>query len=207
MSLLSDLGLVSSSNSKTATIFQQILGDFLSISARGLRDYVRQCWDAYRHTHPREDVGTNGKFFELCIATLLVRQRIVPFYMQARMAFVPNIEYDFILYSGDAGPICVSTKTTLRERYKQADLEAVALKYVHRRAKSYLVNISERENRNLQTKIAHGELMGIDESIYAFSDQFDEFVARLSTHPLGIAPEVKVVQSKVIVTGRSVKGA
>jgi hypothetical protein len=81
----------------------------------------------------------------------------------------------------------LSTKTTLRERYKQADLEAFALKNVHRRAKSYLVNISEDENRNLQQKIVTGDMMGLDVSIFAFSScGFDSFIAGLIGRSLSL---------------------
>jgi hypothetical protein len=179
MGMLSEIGLVRSESSKTGRIFEQIIGNFLRISASSSHGYVQMCWQKYQETHAQEDVGTNGKFFELCIATLLVRQDILPFYMQAKIAFVPNIDYDFIMYTLDSGPICISTKTTLRERYKQADLEAVALKYVHRKAKSYLINISEVENRSLQHKIENGGVMGLDGSIYAFSIEFDKFIAQL----------------------------
>lgn len=124
--------------------------------------------------------------------------------MQAKIAFVPNIEYDFILYTKDAGPLCLSTKTSLRERYKQADLEAFALKNVHRRAKRYLVNISEDENRTLQKKIIVGDMMGLDGSIFAFGSEFDSFIAELKARPLSIAPEVKVIASETVITGERI---
>jgi hypothetical protein len=163
MGILSDLGVVRSEASKAGRICEELIPDFFhvpGIPSDNASLYIERCWSEYQRAHPSEDVGTNGKFFELCIATLLVREDILPVYLQAQVAFVPNIEYDFILYTADRGPICSSTKTTLRERYKQADLEAVALKYVHRRAESYLVNLSEDENRSLKNKIAQGGLMG-----------------------------------------------
>jgi hypothetical protein len=207
MGILADLGLVRSAASKTGRIFEELIPDFFrvpEISPDNPSTYIRKCWSEYQRAHPSEDVGTNGKFFELCIATMLVREDILPMYLQAEVAFVPNIEYDFIFYTADRGPICISTKTTLRERYKQADLEAVALKYVHRRAESYLVNLSEDENRNLQQKIAQGGLIGLDDSLYALGDEFNRFIQRLKKRTFIIAPEVKVITAQAIITRETV---
>jgi hypothetical protein len=49
-------------------------------------------------------------------------------------------------------PICISAKTSLRERYKQADFEAIALKYVHRKALSFLVTLEENEAKSVKAK-------------------------------------------------------
>jgi len=205
VSIIADLGIVKSECLKTARIFEELIGDFFQTPDRGPSAYMRESWHRYVELHPHEDVGTNGKFFELCLATLLVREGIIPFYMQARVAFVPNISYDFILYTRDSGPVCISAKTTLRERYKQADLEAVALKYVHRRAKSFLINISEAENRKLQQKIQNGDVMGLDGSVFAFGSEFDVFMRGLSKRPLMIAPEVRVIQSDTVITREVVR--
>lgn len=205
--MLADIGLVQSNKGKTGIIFEELMPDFLhrSESDESPKAYIGRCWKRYQKTHPDEDVGTNGKFFELCIATLLLREGILPVYIQAQVAFVPNVEYDFILYTSDRGPVCISTKTTLRERYKQADLEAVALKYVHRRAECYLVNISQDENQSLKTKISQGGVIGLDDTYYAFGDEFDGFVSRLKRKPLVLAPEVKVVTSQALITQDSLR--
>jgi hypothetical protein len=202
--ILADLGIIRGHTLKTARIFEELVGDFFKTPASGASDYVRRCWREYLEHHPHEDVGTNGKFFELCLATLFVREGIIPFYVQARIAFVPNIVYDLILYTQDSGPVCISAKTTLRERYKQADLEALALKHVHRRAKSYLINISESENLKLQQKIKNGDVMGLDGSIFAFGAELDKFIVSLKKRPLAIAPEVRVIQSDTIITKEAV---
>jgi hypothetical protein len=204
MGMLVEIGLIKSESLKTGRIFESLFPDFLRSPEERPSVYLASCWSMYQRTHPHENVGTNGKYFELCIATLLVRESIVPFYMQATVAFVPNVNYDFILYTADRGPLCISAKTTLRERWKQADLEAVALKYVHRRAQSYLVNISEDESRNLQQKILRGGVIGLDASIYALSEEFDDFIESLKRKSLILSPEVKVIESESIITSESI---
>lgn len=74
----------------------------------------------------------------------------------------------------------MSLKTSLRERYKQADLEAVALKYVHRKALNYLITLGSDEAENVKRKAANGELLGINKVICADSIEFDVLLNELS---------------------------
>ncbi len=53
---------------------------------------------------------------------------------------------DIVLFKEEKrSPIGISIKTSLRERYKQADLKAVALKYVHRNAENCLISLQSSE--------------------------------------------------------------
>ena len=91
--------------------------------------------------------------FEYILATLFVREGILPLYLSAKVAFVPNVIYDLMLFTSERGPICLSAKTSLRERYKQADLESIALKYVHRKALSFLLTLEENEAKSVKKKL------------------------------------------------------
>src|SRR5690606_36002095 len=149
MGILRDLNLVRGELNLASKIFEDLLPSFMDIDYQTPNEYVAKYWNEYLGVRddliPNEQTrrGVNGKIFEYILATLLIRERIFPIFMNAKVAFVPNINYDLLLYSSDQGPICISAKTSFRERYKQADLEAIALKYVHRKSKSYLVTLSE----------------------------------------------------------------
>src|SRR2546421_9618463 len=95
----------------------------------------------------------NGAIFEYLIMVCLYSKGILPFYIQAKISFVPNATYDIVLYSSANFPITLSIKTSLRERYKQADLEGLALKNVHRRVKNYLITLSAKEYEGVRKKI------------------------------------------------------
>src|SRR5690606_39014649 len=144
--------------------------------------------------------GVNGKIFEYILATLLIRERIFPIFMNAKVAFVPNINYDLLLYSSDQGPICISAKTSFRERYKQADLEAIALKYVHRKSKSYLVTLSELDANMVNAKQKNGDVIGLDKAVYALDHNFNQLIEEIKEFNLGNAPAILVVESNQIVT-------
>ena len=139
----------------------------------------------------------NGAFFEHIIYTLLYRENILPFYTQVKVAFVPNIEFDTILYS-KSSPICLSLKTSLRERYKQADLEAIALKYVHRKAQSYLLTLSSSEALLIKNKIEDGQVIGLDNVIDCNSDEIDDLIKKLKKKVFTESETVEVLQGNLI---------
>ncbi len=115
------------------------------------------------------------------------------------MAFVPNVKYDIILYTQEQYPISLSLKTSLRERYKQADLEAVALKYVHRKAKCYLVSLDENEVREVKNKIENGSVLGLDAAICATSDEFNNFIADLRAKQYIKPEKIEIITAENVI--------
>lgn len=105
-----------------------------------------------------------------------------------------------MFYTAERGPICWSVKTSLRERYKQADLESIALKYVHRKALSYLITLSEKEANSVKTKIKTGDVIGLDNVVVATKPEFDDLVAELKAFDFQELPTVKVIESTQVVT-------
>jgi hypothetical protein len=201
--MLKHLGIVVGDNTKAGNIFEQIIPDFWSITYQTPSDYVSQCWSKYQAS-PNTNNNLNGKIFEYILATLCVREGILPLYLSAKVAFVPNVIYDLMFYSSERGPICWSVKTSLRERYKQADLESIALKYVHRKALSYLITLEENEARSVKNKIKTGDVIGLDDVIVATSSEFDTLVTALKKYQFEKPPTVEVITSSQIITKEKV---
>lgn len=166
-------------------------------------EYVKFYWDKYQASEDKKN-SIGGGFFEFIIYTLLYREGILPFYTQAKVAFVPNIEFDTILYSKER-PVCLSLKTSLRERYKQADLEAIALKYVHRKAQSYLLTLDSKEAKTTKAKIPAGLLIGLDDVIDCNTEQIDILFAQLKKMSFCESTKIDVVTGN-LVKGSSVSG-
>jgi hypothetical protein len=199
MSVLNTLGITVGSNNKADLVFEQLFPSFLEVEYNKPSEYIQKYWEAYQK-HPETNNNLNGKIFEYVLATLFVREDILPLYMSAKVAFVPNVIYDLMLYTAERGPICLSAKTSLRERYKQADLEAIALKYVHRKALSYLLTLEENEAKSVKAKIKSGDVIGLDDVIVATQPEFDELIASLKGFELSEPPTVKVIESSQVVT-------
>lgn len=202
--MLKELGIVIGNDTKAGNIFEELFSDFMEIEYSSPSQYIRLFWDKYE-AYQQRNSNLNGKMFEYILASLCIREDILPIYMSAKVAFVPNVVYDLMFYSSERGPICWSVKTSLRERYKQADLESIALKYVHRKALSYLITLNETEARSVKDKIRTGDVIGLDNVIVATQPEFDELVKDLKTFEFEEPPTVKVIQSNQVVTIDKVK--
>ncbi len=189
--------IVKGKGTKALDIFSRIVPDFRTMHSFGASEYVKVLWSRYIENY-NEDNSINGKLFEYIVVSLLINRNILPLYVQAKVAFVPNVDFDLLLYT-DEKPIALSAKTSLRERYKQADLEAIALKYVHRKAECYLITMSEKENDNINKKIKNGDLIGLDRCYYAGSSDFDALIAYFEQLPLKRAGSIEIVTASSVV--------
>lgn len=199
MGALKDNGIVARSTSKMVSVFEGLFPGrtFIDVQYDSPKDYISTFWLEFKRQYPDASVSLNGKIFELIIYTLLYREGIRPFYTQAKVAFVPNVEFDTILFN-NSQPVNLSLKTSLRERYKQADLEAVALKYVHRRAKSYLLTLSREEASGVAEKINQGAVIGLDAVIDCNSDDINSLIAELKHNQYIESVKIDVVTGFVI---------
>ncbi len=198
-SYLQDFGIVSTSGGKAAKVFERLFPDIFAIECRCPSEYVNYCWDKYQ-ARAETSNALNGYIFEYILATVLIRRKLLPLYMQARAAFVPNVDYDLLLYTDRLGPVALSAKTSLRERYKQADLEAIALKYVHPNAKMYLVTLNSNDVTSVMKEIEDGSLTGIDSVVAATTTDFDDLVNKLQELRFTKAPTVPMIEAQSVVS-------
>lgn len=204
--MLKKLGIVKSKTKGYHVFMEHIAPDFMS-NTMGPSEYVRHCWNNYENSGVERNNSLNGTIFELIIATLFVKEGILPLHLQAQVAFVPNVNFDAVLYTHETGPIGLSLKTSLRERYKQADLEAVALKYVHRKAENYLLTMDREEAESVSRKIATGAVLGLDKAVLASSDEFDLFVNNLKSKTFISPGSVEIITASRIITEQIIADA
>jgi len=204
MNKLNQLGITIGINNKAEVVFDSLFPSFLEVKYKQPSDYIKTYWSQYEK-HPERNNNLNGKIFEYILATLFARENILPLYISAKVAFVPNVIYDLMFYTTERGPICISAKTSLIERYKQADLEAIALKYVHRKALSYLVTLEEKEAKSVKEKIKSGDVIGLDNVVVATNNEFNLLIDELKTYKFSEPPTVKVIESNQIITSEKMK--
>lgn len=211
MSLLTDIGLVSTEN-MSSQVFENLFGEtpFFKIEYDKPSEYVKKYWDAFNKL-PKGNNNLGGKFFELVIETIFLREGLMPLFSQANVAFVPNVDFDILLYRitdlQERIPISISVKTSLRERYKQADLEGFALKNVHRKAKCYLLTMDEDEAKRVNRKILSGDVAGLDRVFVCSSEEFNEFIASLKENTYVESDTRKIITSTFEVTKDSYMNA
>lgn len=200
---LKELGIVGS-QTKAATIFEELVPDFRAIDYKNPSEYVSIIWDNYKAYSPYNK-NLNGKYFEYILATLFIREEILPIYLNVKVAFVPNVLFDLMFYTNERGPICISAKTSLRERYKQADLETMALKQVHRRALGYLVTLDSNEARRVKEGIEKGDVIALDDILLATAPEFDNLIKFLKEFETIPPPTVEVITSSFAIHEDAIK--
>lgn len=148
--------------------------------------------DEYVANYPNNP-PINGKVFEYCVIECLIQMNITPFYYQAFMSFIPNVNFDIVCYN-EVSPVVLSCKVSLRERWKQADLEGLAIKQVYRRAKVHLITAAEDEQNNLQEKIESGNVNGLDSCVLAQGVDFDNLLFDLEKQIFIVATKINPIQ-------------
>ena len=201
--LLKKLGIVKSKTKGYKVFMNYIAPDFLNNTMKP-SEYVKFCWKQYENSEIERNNALNGTIFEIIIATLFVKENIVPLHLQAQVAFVPNVNFDAILYTNETGPIGLSLKTSLRERYKQADLEAIALKYVHRKAENYLLTMDINEANSVSDKIKNGDVLGLNQAILATSEEFDDFINKLKKRTFISPGSIEIIKASSTITAADV---
>jgi hypothetical protein len=184
----------STSSSASAKLLLDIQPNLQSIDIEKPSKYVEFIWQKAENDK-RLTRDVRGKFFELLIASALIKNQVLPFFWQAQLEFVPLANFDLVVYTIEHGPIVLSLKTSIRERYKQAEFEAQAMKDVHRRAKNFLVTIETEEAISLRSKIDLGVLTGIDEVVVANEDSFDKLITFLKSLTIVDTPVFSAVRN------------
>ena len=195
MGELANQGIAKKETTSTLLFDSLITGEtFMSVKYKSPQEYIYQYWQALQKAN---QPNLHGNVFEYIIYSLLYRENIRPFYTQAKVAFVPNVNFDALLYNRSA-PISLSLKTSLRERYKQADLEAVALRYIYRRSKSYLLTMDTKEANVQKAKILSGDIMGLDAIIDCNTEDINQLIAELKKAQFTTSIKIDAVEGNLI---------
>jgi hypothetical protein len=171
--------------------------------------FMKAAWERYERYRSvlacaegkrEQDYGSlNGSVFQALVERALLASGIQPIYSQAEMAFIAVAIYDIIVYTEECGPVNLSLKTTIRERWKQADLEGSALKNVHKRAKVYVVNNSP--NETLVRQAALHNCIAIDRFVICTDVGFDELIEQIRGWKPKSAPTMPLVRHCNFVLG------
>jgi hypothetical protein len=148
---------------------------------------------AARGKSPQSIASMGGRWLEWAVLIALKQNNLTPAYWQARLAGAPN-DNDVLLWSKEHGPIVLSCKTSLRERYKQADLEALALRAKFPNAKAFLITLDSDKLHVARTrkKIQTGEVIAL-QAIYDETN-IDDLFAFLKTQTL-LRPDPALLRS------------
>ena len=194
-----DLGLVSSSG-QASELLSRFVPDLESVDTVPSK-FVSNTWTAINKPNQLSN-GLRGSVLELLVGLSLVRAGITPFFRQAEITYVNNAKFDFLLWEQGWNPISLSVKTSLRERYKQAELEAGALQNVHRRSENYLITLEAKEVATRRRKLEKAtEFSNLHRLILADTAEFDELISQLAQKVFAKPKDINPMGNNLIVAG------
>lgn len=159
-------------------------------------EFIKYTWNCFKDEY-KSNNSVNGKVFENLVVYILAYEGIEHIYEQAEVAFVPNAIFDIVLYHPKE-TYTLSLKTTLRERWKQADLEAYAIKNVLKDSKSYVITLSANEVKARRKKYKAGEdfYNGLDGFVLADTEEFDILVDALKEISFIPSEKISIIQKE-----------
>jgi hypothetical protein len=162
---------------------QKGVGHFVRETDRRLRTQAAQDGKS-----PQSIANLAGTAMEYSLLVALLERGQGPVYWQAEFRELPNNFYDVVLFTKEHGPVVLSPKTSLRERYKQADLEALALRNLFPQSRFFLISLDRDKKHiaNVKRKIAAGAIKGLT-ALYDETD-LDELFRQLDPLTVGEPP-------------------
>lgn len=105
----------------------------------------------------------NGRIFEGLFLAVLGREGISHVMLDAEFSCLPYSTIDVAIYSAARGPFLISLKSSLRERWKQSDLEFSRIKTINPKA---VCGIATLEDAGMPLRLLDsGKLLGCDHVI------------------------------------------
>jgi len=158
--------------------FEAVVPDIRSIAATKPSDVARFVWNSLDAESQKG--GVRGKIFVICLAAVLLRERITPFYVNCGVHGIPNHKWDFVMVREDGSVVVISANVALRERWSSEHLAAWALKKQKGSScAAYIVIEHEGEAAQMRNRIHSREVEFLDGSAQAFSAEFDELIESL----------------------------
>lgn len=158
--------------------FEAVVPDIQLITATKSSQVARFVWDSLNADS--KNGGVRGNIFVICLAVVLLRERITPFYVNCGVHGIPSHKWDFVLARKDGSIVVISANVALRERWMSEHLAAWALKKeMGSSSSAYIVIENEREAAQMRRRINSPELEFLDGSAQAFSGEFDDLIENL----------------------------
>lgn len=160
--------------------------EFLARSQKGFDsvqppygDYIRDIWNAAKR------LGIDsGPLFEMLIASVFIGANYLPFYQKAELALARKIESDFLFWDETKkAPICIELTSTLRERYKLADLQAFKVKANFPEAKFFQLTMDYKD----AARRSSNDFESLDGLIFAGSEGVELLLSEIEKATLGKA--------------------
>ncbi len=118
----------------------------------------------------------SGALFELMVSVCLFDAKVNVFYRHALLEGCPKIEHDLLVWTPEGAPWCIQMTSTLRERYKLADLQAFRVKSSYPKAIVVLLTMDQADT----SKRSSRDFESLDDLIFCGNESLDLLIERLA---------------------------
>ena len=183
---------------KTEEIYTVLLEN---LTFENPHNFIKTAYLKYEKTNPAKH-SVNGRIFEYLICETLAQKNITPFYYQVKFERIPNIDFDVVLYN-EKQPVILTMKTSLRERWKQANLEGISLKQVYRQSKTYLITLNKSESETMKKRIKNGDIAGLDNCLLANEKEYSDLLESLKKQKFTEAKVMMPIKGRLLAMDKS----
>ena len=154
--------------------------DFLTYNYNKPQEFFINFWNKYElfkkkfKSINKKEINNsfNGAALEIILAYLFTRENIQIYKMDENID-IKFVKPDFILIGKSKKKFFISVKVSLRERWKQADWEAIKYKDKYPNSKCFLVINNKKEYNSMKEKI---EFLSLDNVFFANSNDLNEMI-------------------------------
>lgn len=144
-------------------------------------EYIQEIWNSAKRLGIASG-PQSGTLFEMLIGSVLIAAGFLPFYQKAELHRARNIESDFLFWDKETeSPLCLELTSTLRERYKLADLQAFKIKASYPSAKFFQLTMDFKDAARRSTE----DFDSLDGLIFPGSSEIDTVLQSVSGMSLG----------------------
>ena len=140
-------------------------------------NFFQHFWDKF-NVYKKGQIINNqipGDVFEIIIGFILDYEKINIFSMDENVEDILFVKPDFTIRDKRKN-IFISCKTSIRERWKQADWESIRYKKKFPDAKCFVITNHKKEAESLKKKLNE---IDIDKVFYSGSNEINDFVKQL----------------------------
>lgn len=194
-----DCGIASSA-SRPAQIIAQAAPDLSYRAFNRGDEYATYLWECTTRTNNLAGQSA-GLTLELIVAATMARAQAGPFLRSVESELVPTHRIDFWFETISETPVIISCNAKLKERWRNENLAAYALKLTLGAARWYVITADEDEATACSARISSGTASYLDGCFTFRSEQFQRLVQELSRTQLRVPSRTLKYHSMVRTPG------
>lgn len=115
----------------------------------------------------------SGSLFEMLVGSIFIAADLTPLYSNAELKEAIGLEMDYLIWNSKSdAPVCFQLTSTLRERFRLADLQAFKVKTRYPRAEFHLLTMDAKDVARKKSTTFES----LDSLIYCGDDSFDRLI-------------------------------